>query len=151
MTWPDLSALPADVKPVLRDPASGKQVYMRTCSSYAFTSRGPHELEVSLQTTGGGTLVVSSLQSLPRGSRVDVYYVLSQQARVRAEVLNISGRIVRTLVHDAAQPAGRNVVVWDGRNRDGSPAPAGRYLVVVRAYSEDGACVQAITPAVLTR
>lgn len=151
VTWPDLSALPADVKPVLRDPASGKQVYMRTCSSYAFTSRGPHELEVSLQTTGGGTLVVSSLQSLPRGSRVDVYYVLSQQARVRAEVLNISGRIVRTLVHDAAQPAGRNVVVWDGRNRDGSPAPAGRYLVVVRAYSEDGACVQAITPAVLTR
>jgi len=151
VTWPDLSALPADVRPVLCDKATGKRVYMRTASSYTFTSRGPRELEVGMTSASSGALVVGALQAAGRGRQVQVQYSLSQQARVQAEVMNISGRLVRVLARDELQTAGRNALVWDGRNQGGSPVPSGRYLVVVKAYSEDGQCTKAVASVAMGR
>jgi hypothetical protein len=144
VSWPDLSGVPANVKPVLYDPGAGKRVYMRTCNGYSFVSRGPRELQVELRSRGASALVVSALQAIGHGRQVDIQYTLSQQARVRAEIMNMAGRVVRVLTHDQLQQAGRSRVVWDCRNHSGTPVPAGRYLVVVRAYSEEGECTQAV-------
>lgn len=53
--------------------------------------------------------------------------VLPVSGPVRLEILDLSGRRVRTLV-DQALPAGRHEFTWDGRNDRGSAAPAGVYL-----------------------
>lgn len=151
VAWPDLSDVPRNLKPVLRDPVTGKEVYMRTATSHSFISRGPRELEVTFATSEDRPLVVSSLQALARGQRVEVRYVLSQQAVVDASVVNISGRVVRVLTAGRMQPAGTNVLVWDRRNQAGSPVPSGRYLVVVRAHGENGQVAQGIAPVVLGR
>ncbi|MEI6503337.1 MAG: hypothetical protein WCP21_20180, partial [Armatimonadota bacterium] len=37
LSWPDLTGLPRDCRPILRDLRSGKSVYMRTANGYSFT------------------------------------------------------------------------------------------------------------------
>ncbi len=46
--------------------------------------------------------------------------------RVRLEIFDLSGRLIRTLV-DGEQPAGSYELRWDGRDRSGAPAAAGIY------------------------
>ena len=48
----------------------------------------------------------------------------------------MTGRRVRTLVRGGRFPAGGSEVSWDRRADGGSVAPAGIYLVRVRAGSE---------------
>lgn len=57
-------------------------------------------------------------------------FALSAPARVRARVLDVSGRVVTTLA-DGAFAAGEHALLWDGRTRGGTPAPAGVYFVRV--------------------
>jgi flagellar hook assembly protein FlgD len=57
----------------------------------------------------------------------------------------VSGRIVRTLT-DERRPAGRQRVVWDGRDEKGHEAPAGIYL-----FRLTGASGVATRKAVLLR
>jgi len=54
-------------------------------------------------------------------------YSVPQEGRVRLELLDVSGRIVRTLA-DQSQPAGRYAVAWDGTARGGRLSP-GLYFV----------------------
>lgn len=53
-------------------------------------------------------------------------------ASVRLDVVDLEGRLVRTLV-DGARPEGRQTVTWDGLGRDGKPAAAGVYLYRLQA------------------
>jgi hypothetical protein len=52
---------------------------------------------------------------------------------VRARVFDSSGRIVRTLAGGASMPAGRQVLIWDGRGESGTECAPGRYFVHVLA------------------
>ncbi len=61
---------------------------------------------------------------LPRAGRVDV------------EVFNVQGQRVATPLRHAPFEAGPHSVVWDGRTDEGGPAPAGFYIVRVRAGGE---------------
>jgi hypothetical protein len=56
-----------------------------------------------------------------------VPYTLSQAGRVSAAVYDAEGRLVRELLHAAAQDAGQHSFVWDGFDRDGNPLPTGDY------------------------
>lgn len=62
--------------------------------------------------------IVVRFSSAPAGSAA---------SRVRLELYDISGRLVRRLV-DADLPAGSHEVAWDGRESAGALAPAGLYL-----------------------
>lgn len=142
--WPDLSGLPANLRPVLRDPASGKQVYMRTSQSYEFTAReGTRNLEIEVA-PGAGTLTVAGVTTSSVGEAATITYTLSASAQVDVEIVNIAGRVISSVVTGAAQTAGRQQVVWNGRTRNGSLAPNGVYLVVVRARDEDGREAKAV-------
>lgn len=61
-----------------------------------------------------------------RGTQIR--YSLATEANVKMNVLDASGRIVRTLV-DGARPAGPASVSWDSRTSNGSRVPAGVYFV----------------------
>jgi flagellar hook assembly protein FlgD len=91
-------------------------------------------------------MVVSGLATSAAGNGTEISYTLSSDAEVEVTVLNIAGRLVRTLVNSAAQPAGAQRVVWNGASNAGVRAPSGMYLIVVRARAEDGQEAQAIGP-----
>lgn len=54
-------------------------------------------------------------------------YTLEQPGRVSAAVYDAEGRLVREVLHAAAQDAGQHSLVWDGLDRDGNSLPAGDY------------------------
>lgn len=56
-----------------------------------------------------------------------IEWYLPEAARARVSILDVSGRLIRTLF-DGRCPAGRSAVVWDGRTRGGREAAAGVYL-----------------------
>ena len=131
--WPDMSEMPGSARPVLRDPATGRQVYMRTAQGYEFSLReGRRVLEVEL--TGGAhmPLVVSSLATRGMGDATEVSYALSSDAEVSVEVRNIAGRLVQTVVSGVLQATGRQSVAWNGMSKSGSRAANGLYVVIVR-------------------
>jgi hypothetical protein len=54
-------------------------------------------------------------------------YTLFAPGRVQIDVLDASGRIVRTLV-DAVQAKGPHSMAWDGTDADGAKLPSGVYF-----------------------
>jgi len=99
-----------------------------------------------LQNVGGlSTLpppqLPTSLQLLParpnpsRGSS-EVRFVLPSARPVRVDVLDVTGRIVRTLHSAAPLPAGEQGMSWDGLDASGRHAPEGMYVMQVHAGSE---------------
>ena len=73
-----------------------------------------------------GILVLLGLAHAATAAEV-VPYTLSQAGRVSAAVYDAEGRLVRELLHAAAQDAGKHSLVWDGLDRDGNALPAGDY------------------------
>lgn len=71
----------------------------------------------------------------PFTSSTTVRFWLPEAGRVRLEVLDVTGRIVATLV-DGAMPAGTGRAVWDGRDAFGKPAAPGIYFLSLTAESE---------------
>jgi spore germination protein YaaH len=69
---------------------------------------------------------------------IGVRYTLSSAVdAMQVDVVDASDRLVRRLSL-GAQPAGANVVSWDGRRTDGSWAPDGRYLMKVIVTTPGG-------------
>jgi len=56
-----------------------------------------------------------------------IAFALPADAPVQLRVYNIRGQLVRDLSRDTL-PAGPHEIFWDGRDRNGSPAPSGVYL-----------------------
>jgi len=115
-------------------------VYARTTPSYAYNSGqgGGREfrLEVKPRTTAGLTLRPAGAQV--NGPVAAIGYVLSADAEVSARVLNIGGRLVRTLGSGGAAPAGTNTLMWDLTSDAQTRVPSGRYLVQIEAVTPDG-------------
>jgi hypothetical protein len=57
---------------------------------------------------------------------------MPKQGRVALEVIDVSGRVVRTLLSDA-MPAGRHSAAWDGRDNAGAEVGPGVYFVRMKA------------------
>jgi len=57
----------------------------------------------------------------------NIVFDIVKAGRVRIDVFDASGRLVRTLL-DEYRGAGRHSVVWDGRNNAGSVVPSGIYF-----------------------
>ena len=57
----------------------------------------------------------------------ELRYRLGRETGVALRVFDLAGRLVRTLVQEQ-QPAGSYAVIWNGRDENGSAAPAGLYF-----------------------
>jgi len=148
LTWPDLSQVPVSCRLTLTDLEAGRSVNMRTTTSYSYqlgSQQSQRRFEVVITERGASALTVSGLQAMATGGdRAQVCFTLSQDAAVELEVLNISGRRVRTLAADRLLPAGSNVVLWDQRSDNGTLVPQGRYLICIAAKTDDGSVAKAI-------
>jgi len=72
----------------------------------------------------------------PAHSAADLHLSLPRSERVQAEILDIQGRMVRTLSSDQALNPGEGVLRWDGRDNAGALVPNGVFLIRVRAGGE---------------
>jgi len=79
------------------------------------------------------TAIDLGLRPNPSSGRVDVHLYLPRPGMVSLTVLDIAGRSVRTLESGVWLPAGDRLLHWDGTGSDGTRAPAGFYLVRLRA------------------
>lgn len=73
-------------------------------------------------------VVMESASPNPFTDRTRIAYTLAQDGDVELSVLDLSGRLVKTLVR-GAQAAGRHEMSWDGRTDAGQSLPAGAYFV----------------------
>lgn len=55
-------------------------------------------------------------------------YALPQSGQARLDVIDVSGRLVRTLVSETVD-AGTHTATWDGRDERGAVAPSGVYFI----------------------
>ena len=80
--------------------------------------------------------------AIPNPARVGaaVEFALPAGAAVSAEVVDVSGRRIRSLAVRQRLPAGTNHLTWDGRDVGGAPVPAGLYFVRVGAGAAEGYC-----------
>lgn len=80
---------------------------------------------------------VRLLPPMPNPARAGVTIAaeLPTRTRVRVTVVDLHGRLVRTLASDEAIGPGRWSTSWDGRGRSNSPVPPGIYLVRLTAGS----------------
>ncbi len=151
---PDLSRIPADCSVVLIDPATGAKTHLRTSAGYVFTTGANgarRKLILEVVPRSQTTLLTGVTAQQVGGARVVVTYQLTGPAAVTAKVLNIAGRVVRTLVTNRAETAGRHTIGWNMDNESGSPVPSGTYLFVLQAQTEDGQQVKVVRPLAVNR
>ena len=79
---------------------------------------------------------LQAVGSNPFHAHAALSYDLARQGRVALRIYDVSGRLVRTLVSDAFQEAGRHSVEWDGRDAAGSATGAGLYFARLEAGAE---------------
>ncbi len=82
--------------------------------------------------------VVVTLAAAPTSAGAQITLNLTGAASVQARVMNIAGREVKTLATDVQMESGLNTLLWNGIDETGLAAPAGVYMIVVDARSDDG-------------
>ena len=100
----------------------------------------------------GAMLAVSGASALPAGAGgAEVVFTLSAPADVTVSLLNIAGRPVATVARERATETGTRRVVWSGQTLNGTPAPAGIYVVRIDARRDDGQQARALCTLRLQR
>jgi len=141
LSWPDMSGLPAEVRPVLVDAAAGRRLYMRTTAGYevpADETGVSRRLRIEIELASAQTLMVTSMSSRQASAgAAQIGFALSAPASVEARVLNIAGRPVRRIA-SGQKPAGTTTLSWNLRDDGGRLVPSGVYLVELHARDETG-------------
>jgi hypothetical protein len=108
--------------------------------SLKLTSGGSRGL--SLSVSGGVTLPkeFALLQNYPNpfNPSTSICFSLPVKSRVVAEIYNLLGQRVRTLVN-GEQPAGTHMVEWNGTGEAAQQLGSGVYFLRLEAYGENGA------------
>ncbi|MDH7569961.1 MAG: FlgD immunoglobulin-like domain containing protein, partial [Armatimonadota bacterium] len=155
LQWPDLSALPRDLRVTLTDLDGGTRRYLRTTGSLTINSGETGRRRLRLEVTRGGNalLAISNVTVSPTRARngLEVRFDLSSAALVDAQIVSPTGRVLREITRGRASPAGTNQLAWDGRTNTGTGLPAGIYMLQLTATTEEGESVRAVRPVVLTR
>jgi hypothetical protein len=86
----------------------------------------------------------------PFTRQVSVAYQAEDAARIGGEVLDATGRLVRTLDAES-RPANESALLWDGNDASGHPCPSGVYFLRVRAGSSAGTVASDTRRLVLVR
>lgn len=110
----------------------------------------PYSLTVEDQPTmsgggGGGPLVAPATRFAllppdpnPARGAVRLRWMLPREAPVTLRILDVSGRVVRTLLRDTPSAVGGDAA-WDGRDAGGRPVPAGVYWAQLSGAGETAA------------
>ena len=63
----------------------------------------------------------------------NILFDLPSSDNVTARIFNVSGKIKRTLKPEQKLGPGSNVIIWDGKDFDGSVVPSGLYIVTLES------------------
>jgi len=96
---------------------------------------------------GATTSLLGRAKPTPFRGETTIPYRIAMAARVRIDVLDLQGRLVRTLVDGETGP-GDHDVAWDGLDGARRPMAAGAYAI---RMSVDGRIVDAARRTVLLR
>jgi len=147
LSWPDLTQVPHDLRPILTDLATGRSVYMRTTTGYRYEPRQVGEtrrFRITMQPGTAGPVMTQVAAAPTRAGGAEILYTLHRAAvSVRIAVLNLAGRQVASL-GPVTGAAGVNRTVWNGLSATGQRVPAGRYVVRVMATADDGEAASAL-------
>lgn len=72
----------------------------------------------------------------PFNSTTMIEFYLPQTGKIRLDIYDITGRKIKTLI-DNEQPAGQNMVLWDGTGSGGEAVASGLYFYRLRAAGTD--------------
>jgi hypothetical protein len=86
-------------------------------------------------TTPPPTFVLFAPRPNPTQGSSTFAFALPTAQRVRADVLDLSGRLIARISNDESFAAGTHALTWDGRTSSGAKAANGIYLVRVSAGS----------------
>ena len=96
--------------------------------------------------------ILVGLRAQPaRGGTVILSFSLTKAAETSIKVRSLIGREIAWIEERKQRMAGQNTVLWNGRDREGRPLPAGVYLIHATATDEEGRQVSAVTTLRLTR
>jgi alpha-glucosidase (family GH31 glycosyl hydrolase) len=76
---------------------------------------------------GPGSVLLGQNRPNPFTNGTSIGFTLGRAGRVRLEVFNLRGQRVATII-DEVRPAGRHLVVWDGRDSQGRETASGAYF-----------------------
>lgn len=155
LSWPDLSAMPDHLIPILEDTATGARCYLRTTARYRFEigESGSRLFKIIVRPKTEAAPMVSQLRAqATAGGNCTITYALSAPATVEVQIRNIAGIVIRQVVSGQVCAAGVNTILWNGRSASGSRVPAGRYLCQISARSpETGQSSNVVTTFEVTR
>jgi hypothetical protein len=140
LRWPDLTQAPPGTPILLTDQLTGQQLSLRTAPEYSYSS-GDGGVRRFTVTVGGShtrlRFVQATNDSTTRGAGVRVTYSLTTPAAVTARFRTPTGRLIRQLTPTRAT-GGLTTAQWDGRDAQGTLAPAGRYICELFAEDSQG-------------
>jgi len=149
--WADLRNVPARVRLLLVNEATGERRYMRTTSAVqvAAIDGKPQFFDVIVEPAGEGLRIMGLNPTAGRGGGVAVTYSLSTSAQVEMNVLSLNGKPIRRLPQAAVSTQGLNRTAWDGRDGEGRLVPAGTYLIELTARTDIGEVAKTAVPVLV--
>ena len=119
----------------LYDPVADEYVNMREIDHYSFTFSGTRTLYVIVNASALGAeddklpKKFALMQNTPNpfNATTEISFALPVDENVSLDILDINGRVVKTLVNGELE-AGYHTIVWNGKNVDGSEVSSGVYF-----------------------
>ncbi len=103
-----------------------------TLSSDTFAFRTPYVIGIANPAELPKAFSLAQNYPNPFNPATTIHFELPKQARVRLNIYNIQGQLVRTLVNGQSA-AGRYHVIWDGSNDRGQTVSSGIYIYRIQA------------------
>ncbi len=103
-----------------------------TLSSDTFAFRTPYVIGIANPAELPKAFSLAQNYPNPFNPATTIHFELPKQARVRLNIYNIQGQLVRTLVNGQSA-AGRYHVIWDGRSDRGQTVSSGIYIYRIQA------------------
>ena len=108
-----------------------------------FSDNGADPIEAEITTTdvsddnapGIPSALRLSISPNPSNATATIEYFMPSAGRLRIELYDARGGLVRTLVNDAA-PAGPGRIAWNGRSDGGRPVASGLYFCRMTALGD---------------
>lgn len=96
-----------------------------------------YESQTGVENDGASTPADFQLSNYPNpfNPATTIRVELGGKETVTLTVLDVRGRLVRTLIHDRQMHAGKHEIVWNGRDDSGLAAPSGVYLIRLQGRS----------------
>lgn len=92
--------------------------------------------KTAVDETSAASLVLGASQPNPFTSSTQIFLRLPATGPVSLEVVDVGGRVVRTLA-EGEMTAGPHMLTWDGRREDGQRVPAGTYFYRLRTKGRE--------------